>query len=205
MKLLVDQSDERIEGLMGRYPFIAGQLQTPLSRYRLRPGVFAVDNGAFAGKAGPAELHHLLARLRPSMDNCLWVACPDVVGSARRTLEVFERLATWLQPWPVALVCQDGQENLPIQWDSIAAVFIGGSTEWKMSDPVAHIIRAAQLLGKRTHVGRVNTPDRWAHFARLGVDTCDGTGASRYDWMLDAIAASLAPRPLLVEESCTGL
>jgi hypothetical protein len=104
---------------------------------------------------------------------------------------------------PVALVCQDGQEGHTIPWDDVAAVFIGGSTEWKMSQHAARIIKAAQLLGKHTHVGRINTPQRFAWFNEIGVDTCDGSGASKYDWMLDAISDSLKPRPLL-EAACAG-
>lgn len=49
-------------------------------------------------------------------------------------------------------------------------------------------IRAAQALGKWTHVGRVNTPSRMTRFQDLGVDSCDGTGISRFSWMRHKIA-----------------
>ena len=203
MTFLIDQQDSRVVDLSERYPFVSGQLLTPLSRrYLPWAGTFAVDNGAYS-KCDVEGWLRLVKSLEPHKDRCLFVAVPDVVGSARRTLEVFQRLAFRVHGWPVALVCQDGQEDHLIPWDGIAAVFIGGSTEWKMSQHAIHIIKAAQLLGKHTHVGRVNTPQRFAHFNGLGVDTCDGSGASRYDWMLDAIADSLQPRPLL-EASCAG-
>lgn len=167
-----------------------GQLLTPLTRYRLRdPSLpWAIDNGAFAkfdGKAFMAllerELHH--------RGNCLFVTVPDIVGSARRTLEVFERWKDRLQGWKLALACQDGQEHLPIPWDDIAAVFIGGSTKWKCSDHAAHICKAAKALGKWVHVGRVNHDDRFTHFEKLGADSTDGTGLARYSHMRRAIAA----------------
>lgn len=165
-----------------------GQLLTPLTRYRLqdksRP--WAIDNGAFSGFDEPS-FRALLAR-ESETDGCLFVTAPDVVGSARRTLEVFERVRDSLEGWPVALAAQDGQQDLPIPWDDIAAIFIGGSTEFKVSRPAEHIIRAAQILGKWVHVGRVNDPKRFAHFEDLGVDSIDGTGIARYTHMREAIA-----------------
>lgn len=165
-----------------------GQLLTPLTRYSLRDpdAPWAVDNGAFAG-FDPTAFNSLLEREAHHKEKCLFVTVPDVVGSARRTLEVFEFWAPRLEGWRLALACQDGQENLPIPWDSIAAVFIGGSTVWKLSEHVAQIIRAAQALGKHTHVGRVNDPARWKHFEELGVQTGDGTGLARYTHMRDAV------------------
>ena len=200
MIFLIDQSADRLADLTTRYSFVGGQLLTPLSRYLPWPGSFAIDNGAFSSCDVP-KFRAFVRGLEPVKCRCSWLAVPDVVGSARRTLEVFRMLAFDFHGWPLALVCQDGAQHQEIPWDRIAGVFIGGSTEWKMSQHAGHIIKAAQLLGKHTHVGRVNTPERFAHFDGLGVETCDGSGASRYDWMLDKIADSLKVRPLL-EASC---
>lgn len=165
-----------------------GQLLTPLTRYRLRDPArpWAIDNGAFA-KLDTAGLLALLKREEHHRENCLFVAVPDVVGSARRTLEVFERWKARLSGWKLALVCQDGQEDFPLPWDDIDAVFIGGSTGWKLSQHVGHIVRAAKALDKWTHIGRVNDPARWAHFDKMGADSCDGTGLARYSHMREAI------------------
>jgi hypothetical protein len=166
-----------------------GQLLTPLTRYKLRnpDAPWAIDNGAFAGFDEAAFLA-LLAREEHHRDRCLFVTAPDVVGSARRTLEVFEHWYPRLSRWKLALACQDGQEHLPIPWNRIGAVFIGGSTNWKCSHHAVQIIQAAQLLGKHVHVGRVNGAERWEHFERLGVDSVDGTGLARYSHMRQAIA-----------------
>lgn len=165
-----------------------GQLLTPLTRYTLRDpdGPWAIDNGAYA-EFDPRRFNALLGRESHHKAKCLFVTVPDVVGSARRTLEVFEHWDPQLGGWPLALACQDGQEDLPIPWDRIAAVFIGGSTRWKLSEHAAHIIKAAQALGKHTHVGRVNDPARWKHFEELGVLTGDGTGLARYTHMREAV------------------
>jgi hypothetical protein len=109
------------------------------------------------------------------------------VASARRTLEVFIHWKHKLAGWKLALACQDGQENLPIPWTAIDAVFIGGSTRWKCSEHTAQIVKTAQALGKWAHVGRVNDPDRWEHFDKLGADSGDGTGIARFSHMRIAI------------------
>lgn len=166
-----------------------GQLLTPLTRYRLRDPLkpWGIDNGFFADPNTEAFLS-LLRREEHHRENCLFVAAPDIVASAQRTLELFAHFKPMLAGWKIALVCQDGQESLPIPWDEIAAVFIGGSTNWKCSIHVEQIIRTAKLLGKHVHVGRVNDPARYRHFEELGADTCDGTGISRYSHMRHAIA-----------------
>src|SRR5262245_14262922 len=109
------------------------QLFTPLTRYSPQniEQRFAIDNGAFSNFE-PKNFISLLRRESYRKDLCRFVAVPDVVGSALRTLEVFEHWKSQLDGWPIALVAQDGQENLPIPWTEIAAIFIGGSTDWKM-------------------------------------------------------------------------
>lgn len=166
-----------------------GQLLTPLTRYRLRDPSrpWAIDNGAFAGFDADAFVA-LLEREKHHRENCLFVTVPDVVGSARRTLEVFERWRPRLNGWRLALACQDGQEHLPIPWDEIDAVFIGGSTNWKGSHHATQIARATKALGKWLHIGRVNDPIRWKHFEEIDADSADGTGIARYSHMREAIA-----------------
>jgi hypothetical protein len=165
------------------------QLLTPLTRFKPQypDEIFAVDNGAFSGFERDAFLK-LLDREEPRKTQCKFVAVPDVVGSARRTLEAFDYWYCKLESWPLALVCQDGQEDLPIPWNYIEAVFIGGSTEWKLSESAVQIIRTAQLLDKWIHVGRVNTPNRFDYFQELKVDSIDGTGLARFTYMRKAVA-----------------
>src|SRR3990167_10889022 len=92
-----------------------GQLLTPLTRYTLRDPVmpWAIDNGAFAGFEEKSFLS-LLKREEHHKANCLFVTAPDVVASARRTLEVFDRWKGRLATWPIALAIQDGQQDLEI-------------------------------------------------------------------------------------------
>lgn len=170
------------------------QLFTPLTRRRAqRPDQhFAMDNGAFANFDVRGFLN-MLSKHSDRKHLCRWVAVPDVVGDARRTLEVFRywRNRPELAGWPLAYVCQDGQENLPIPWAHIDAIFIGGSTDWKMSQSAAACVKAAKAMGKWVHVGRINTAGRYEHFRDMGADSCDGTGLARYDHMREAIHREL--------------
>ena len=164
------------------------QLITPLTRRNAQQPerMFAMDNGAFARFEAKGFLT-MLAKHEARKDLCRFVAAPDVVGCARRTLECFRHWQPRLTKWPVAFVCQDGQENLDIPWDNCSAVFIGGSTEWKMSNHAAAIVKASKAIGKWCHVGRINTPGRLEYFEGLGADSCDGTGLAQYSHMRLAI------------------
>jgi hypothetical protein len=168
---------------------VAGQLLTPLSNYRLGPHPFAIDNGGFSG-FDAAGFRRLLAKCLDARERCLFVAVPDVVGSARRTLEMFR---VWteekgvLSDWPLALVAQDGIEDLEIPWHLLAAVFIGGTTRWKESQSAADVVRSGIITERHVHIGRVNTVRRFRKFEALGADTCDGSGVVRFGWMMERI------------------
>jgi hypothetical protein len=168
------------------------QLVTPLTRFNKQDATacFAIDNGAFSGFSPEAFLS-LLAKHEHERHLCRFVSVPDIVGSARRTLESFAHWQHKLTGWNIALVAQDGQEDLEIPWRPISAIFIGGTTDWKMSKGAADIVRCAKNIGKWVHAGRVNTPGRFEYFEELGADSIDGTGLSRYSWMRERIYRSI--------------
>ncbi len=186
MMVLLDTSQD-LDACATELGGAVGQLLTPLTRYKRRSVIWAVDNGGYK-EPDLAGFARLLEREGADRSGCLFVALPDIVGSAQRTLELYEHCKAMGEGWPIAFVCQDGQETLPIPWKEIAAVFIGGSTNWKCGPHAANIIKLARIMGKHTHVGRVNTPLRFEHFEQLGVDTIDGTGLSRYTHMRQSIA-----------------
>lgn len=134
------------------------------------------DNGAFTGKFQEDTFFAFLARLAEYQSQCVFVVAPDVVGDANKTLEQFQYYAPLIRAlgYPVAFVAQDGQENLEFP-DNFDCLFIGGSTEWKMSTKAESCIKRAQALGKWVHIGRVNTRKRIRHFALLNIDSVDGT------------------------------
>lgn len=200
MKFLIDLSPARLAEKLSS-PLVLGQLLTPLTGYSHNGGVYAIDNGAFSGF--PAEkFQRLLARQENRKADCLFVTCPDMVGSGQRTIELFRRRSRWiknLDGWRVAMVAQDGMEDLEIPWDDMDAIFIGGGDPWKDSRATADIVKTAKTLGLWVHVGRVNTPRRFEHFSQLGADSCDGSGIAMYDHMLEKIERRNEPSPSLFD------
>lgn len=164
------------------------QLFTPLTRRNPQhcDKPFAMDNGAFS-RFEPSGFIKMLEKHEQRRHLCRFVAVPDVVACAQRTLECFNHWKGRMVDWPLAYVCQDGQEVLEIPWGDCAAVFIGGTTEWKMSKHAAAVVKASKVIGKWCHVGRVNTPGRLEYFEELGADSCDGTGLAQYSHMRKAI------------------
>jgi hypothetical protein len=182
-----------------------GQLFTPLTRFsrQRQEGDCGMDNGCFK-KFDEAAFLALLKREEPYRRLFKFVCCPDVVGSAIRTLEIFDVWQPKLAGWPVALVAQDGLENMTIPWHRVSAMFIGGSTHWKDGPHAAAVVRAAKILGKWVHVGRVNTPGRFEKFEALGADSIDGSGLARYSWMRERIYNAAIKPPLIEAMEATA-
>jgi hypothetical protein len=200
MKFLIDTSKDTLLSKQAEFPdLVAGQLITPLTGYSNAKGLFAIDNGAFS-KFLNLKFQSLLRRDADYKANCLFVVVPDIVGNARRTLELWQHRELFVgDGWPLALVAQDGIEDLTIPWDQFKAIFIGGRDPWKDSQAAADIVKTAKTLDKHVHVGRVNTLRRYTHYTGLGADTCDGSGIAKYDHMLVDIANGLKPSPTLFD------
>ncbi len=139
----------------------------------------AADNAAFTD-FDPAAFRRMLGRLRGRP--VLWVCAPDVVGDAAATLALFEVWEPEIRAHglPVALVAQDGLERLEAPWGRIDALFLGGTTAWKLGPHAAALAREAKARGLWVHGGRVNTKKRFSHMASIGCDSVDGSGFSRF-------------------------
>lgn len=168
------------------YPWF-GSLVTPrqwnsLSHVAEIGKSWGVDNDAFNGWSEDRERAFitLLDKVCVLSDRSKlrFVAAPDVVGDASQTLDRWSRWAPLIRGrgLPAAYVLQDGAQDLP----NCDALFVGGSTEFKLSREVDQFIADAQALGKWTHVGRVNTKCRLRHFYDIGVHSVDGTTFSRW-------------------------
>ena len=163
--------------------------------------VWAADNGAFSGFDEPAFVR-MLRRLREGMvsgvvPRPLFVAAPDAVGDASETSRLFSRWEPLLHAdgWPVALVAQDGLRAADIPWSSLEAVFIGGTTGYKLGRDAAVIAETARASGKWVHMGRVNTVRRMRRAHAIGCGSVDGSSFSRWPSTLlfaDAACAELS-------------
>lgn len=137
---------------------------------------WAGDNGAFSNGFQPDIFFSWLKTLEPYKNTCLFITIPDVLMDAQATQENYSRFRPLVTGFPCAYVAQDGMTELPDV--DYQVLFIGGSTEYKLSNTVTKLIREAQLAGKRIHIGRVNYRRRYNHFAMMNGSkefTCDGT------------------------------
>lgn len=169
---------------------------------------WAIDNGAYSGFNATAFTKLLLKA--EGQTRLLWVACPDVVGDAAATLVQFERWQPAIRRlhMPVALVGQDGLEDLDVPWDEFECLFLGGSTEWKLSSEAWDLCREAKRRGKLVHMGRVNSLRRMRIAQVFGCDSIDGTSVSRYGdtyirMYCKWIAHRLVGQRMLFEEDAT--
>lgn len=161
-------------------PDRVGLLFVPGARNSPVPGrLSGIDNGAFTGFDAEAFMG-LLHRLR-GLSGCRFVVAPDVVGDADQTLALFEMWAPIIRAldYPVALAAQDGLRPGDVPWTQIDALFIGGTTDWKLSPAADLLLLHAGMRRVWRHVGRVNTRRRMRHFL-YRCDSIDGSGFSRW-------------------------
>lgn len=153
-------------------------MKTPHIPNKLTGQVWAADSGRFSRPHQYSDKAYLKWLLeQPSKETCLFATAPDVVGNAGETLRLSLPM---LQPirecgYKVAFVAQDGLECLDIPWEHFDCLFIGGTTEWKLSSYAAIIVSEAKRRGKWVHMGRVNSLKRLRYAASIGCDSADGT------------------------------
>lgn len=174
------------------------------------PLPWAADNGAFTGFDEDKFLR-MLERVAPHAASCRFVAAPDVVGDAYRTQLLYEEWAEVIagHGLPVAFIAQDGLRAdrgdaapLDVPWGACDAVFIGGSTEFKLGAVARDVMREAHRRGKWVHVGRVNTPPRVRYLQTLegAVDSIDGTTLSAWPDVWFPAFVNLLGKPQLYLE-----
>lgn len=150
----------------------------PLKGNRAR-SVWAADNGCFTRPDLYTDDGYLrwLEKRRQDPHECLFATAPDVVGDALATLERSRPMLGRIRAagYRAALVGQDGMTPDMVPWDEIDALFLGGSTSWKLGDQAAELVAEANARGRWTHMGRVNSEKRVMYARSIGCDSVDGT------------------------------
>jgi hypothetical protein len=149
---------------------------------KLRPGYWAMDNGAFSGfEAEPfmGMLQNFHGRL-----GCRFVTAPDRVGDCFQTMQQWPFWSAVIRGvgFVPALVAQDGLLVADVPWKTVGALFIGGTTEWKLGPQARDLMAYAKSRGLWVHVGRVNSDERIWDIAGKGADSFDG---SQHSWFAD--------------------
>lgn len=169
---------------LGRlFPGAMGLLMSPGGWRNPPPYLpYALDNGAFSAWSNGTEFDEpaflrLVQYAQTWHHKPRWIAVPDVVCDAARTIESWREWEPKLRPLgvPLAFVVQDGMERRDVP-ESADLVFVGGSKEWKWE-----WLTAWRSWFKRVHVGRVNSLERLIRCEREGVESVDGTGWFRGD------------------------
>lgn len=158
-----------------------GLMWTPKAyaeKQHVHGATWAADNGCFTlgERFRPEVWLRWLGDLRDMPGN-LFAVAPDVVADAAATLERSRPYFDSIRGlgYRVGYVLQNGQESLPMPWDEIDAVFIGGDDAWKLSRHAAALVYEAKDRGKWAHMGRVNSKKRLMRAAVMGCDSVDGT------------------------------
>lgn len=144
------------------------------------PAGWACDNGCFAQGDRfdlAAYLDWLAGLARPRKRRCHFATAPDVMLDARATWERSAPVLPRLRAlgYPAAFVAQDGIERTRIPWDAFDVLFLGGSTEWKLSRAAEDVTHQAKMRRKWVHMGRVNSRKRLRLARDWGCDSADGT------------------------------
>jgi len=156
--------------------------------------LWAGDNDCYSGKFNPAVFTKWLQDNVEWSKRCLFVACPDVIYDAKATLRLFNKWHDIIRGfgYPTAIVLQDGMTEDQIKELDVEAVFLGGSTDWKMGQEALKLLNIAKELGLYRHIGRVNSLKRLRHFIGFA-DSFDGT-----DYVFRPILATKMYIPFLM-------
>lgn len=177
--------------------YLSGQVDArfanrPDAGFMLQPGMgnrpnlsntlWAADHGQFRDPDWyDFERHYewLIDRM-PYQRTNLFVTLPDSYGRADVSMDMALAVLPEIKSlgYSVALVAQDGTEQLPVPWALIDALFIGGTNPWRESAPCGALAAEAKRNGKWLHLGRVSSLRRLETAQIMGCDSADGTAAA---------------------------
>ena len=139
---------------------------------------WAADTGIFG--TVPFSLDRYLYKLEKwssCLEACAFATAPDVVadwpGTLQKSLPVIPAIKQL--GYPVALVLQDGATSQTVPWHLLDAVFVGGTTRWKLSEAAYRLVAEANERNLWTHMGRVNSLRRLHAAVAAGYNSADGT------------------------------
>lgn len=142
---------------------------------------WAADNDCYQGL--DAHAYYRMLDTLVGLPGCRFVTVPDVVADPLGTVRGWVRWSEGLRRrgLPIAFVAQDGCEHgLIPPWCTFDALFLGGSTAWKLGAHARALTALAKAHGKWVHMGRVNSLRRLRYAEAIGCDSVDGSGWARW-------------------------
>lgn len=147
--------------------------------------LYAIDNGAWAAyqQGHPFNVEAFEKVIEKFGDGAQFVVVPDVVGDGAATMQLVDYWLPRLE-WVGRrrlIAVQDGMEPATVKdlLGPTVGIFVGGTTDWKLQT-LPSWARLADQVGCYFHVGRVNSARRIWLCRDLGVDSFDGSGASKW-------------------------
>jgi hypothetical protein len=116
-----------------------------------------------------------------------FIVIPDIVMGGELSWHLSQAWLRKLRRWPLIkrvrlmIAVQNGFDPALIEpfLSPRVGVFVGGDTDWKLST-MADWASIAHRKGGQCHVGRVNTARRIALCGKAGIDSFDGTSATKF-------------------------
>jgi hypothetical protein len=141
----------------------------------------AADNGCFNG-LNADKFVRMLNAFREAGVPLEWVAVPDKVADGDETFRLWGRWEPVVRAFGFrpCLVLQDGMTRFDVHQFDPPALFIGGTTGFKLGTLAASVTADWRAKGRPVHMGRVNSRDRIRYAVEIGCTSCDGSGFSKW-------------------------
>lgn len=154
---------------------------------------YGLDNGAWTAfqRGEPFDVPAFERAVKLLGRGADWIVLPDIVLGGLESLDLslgwLRRLRrrVALRDAIFLIAVQNGMEEAMVRrriarWlGPNVGIFVGGDTEWKLAT-MAVWSKLAHARGAICHVGRVNSAKRIHACEAAGVDSFDGSSASRY-------------------------
>ena len=111
--------------------------------------VIGIDNGCYSKPEKYDDELYLQYLNKLDFRDSLFATAPDVVGdyklTRKRSYPMFKKIRDI--GYKVAYVGQDGEDGTDLDFTLFDCLFIGGTTEWKLSQEAYKLIRLAKQHG----------------------------------------------------------
>lgn len=157
-----------------------GLMLTPFSQRNSKSSPhlwqWAADNGCFAERWDENIWMRWLKEFEDPTKS-LFATVPDVVADHAKTVDRWHQYRHQVASlgYKPAFVLQDGAVHDTTPWGTMGCLFIGGSTQFKLSETAKRFVAEAKSRSIWVHMGRVNSLKRMLLAKEWGCDSTDGT------------------------------